>query len=56
VGHEPAYGDMTYIRYGKRKPPKLLYENIIKHIHFDVDLEHLKQSKFVMTDNTGEEG
>lgn len=45
LGHE--VGSITLGRYGKRYNAKLLKEKIVDQLKFDVDLSHLKRSKFV---------
>jgi len=47
-GHE-LQGE-TLGRYGKKYQPNVLYENVIKYIDFEkqIDLSHLKNSKYVL--------
>jgi integrase len=39
---------ITVSRYGKRYSPKLLKEQVVDRLVYDVDLEHLKRSRFVV--------
>ena len=48
VGHENGDNDITYGRYGKKYEPDILYNDVILKVQFDVDLGHLKKSKFVI--------
>ncbi len=43
VGHET--GSITLERYGKKYGPALLLEEVVKKLHYDVDLSHLKEAK-----------
>lgn len=46
LGH--SIGSITLNRYGKRYNPKLLKEEIIDRLQYDIDLSHLKNSRFVI--------
>jgi integrase len=45
VGHEVE--SITMGRYGKRYSPKVLLEQVISKLRFDVDLAHLKESRLL---------
>lgn len=45
VGH--GNNDITTGRYGKAYAPERLYHDVVKKISFEVDLSHLKNSKYV---------
>jgi integrase len=45
VGH--VLEGQTTGRYGKRFKPDMLKEKVLDKIHYDIDLSHLKKSKFV---------
>lgn len=47
LGHSTK-GSVTYGRYGKRYSPKVIKEQIVDRLKYDVDLSHLKRSKFVV--------
>jgi len=46
VGHSGG-GDITFGRYGKPFEPKILYEHVISKTDYGLDLNHLKNSKYV---------
>ena len=48
VGH--AVPGETSGRYGKRYNPNVLYEEVISKLYYDIDLSHLKNSKYVIKD------
>jgi integrase len=45
VGHE--VGSITTGRYGKRYQPQVLFDHVIKKLNYDIDLRHLKESRYV---------
>ncbi len=45
VGHE--IGSITTGRYGKRYQPQVLFDHVIKKLNYDIDLKHLKESRYV---------
>ena len=45
VGHISS--GQTTGRYGKRFKPKLLFEKTIEQLNYDIDLGHLRESRFV---------
>jgi len=45
LGHEVP--SITMGRYGKRYNPKVLFDNAISKLKFDVDLSHLSASKYI---------
>jgi len=46
LGH--STGSITFGRYGKRYSPKLLKEQVVDRLVYDIDLSHLKKSRFVV--------
>lgn len=44
VGHE--HGSMTHDRYGKAYNPKILKEKVIDKLQYEIDLNHLRNSKY----------
>jgi len=46
LGH--STGSITFGRYGKRYSPKVLKEQVVDRLSYDVDLSHLKKSGFVV--------
>ncbi len=44
VGHEVE--SMTLGRYGKRYQPKVVFDEVISRLNYEVDLSHLKKSRF----------
>jgi integrase len=46
LGH--STGSITFSRCGKRYSPKLLKEQIVDRLRYDVDLSHLKRSRFAV--------
>jgi integrase len=46
LGH--STGSITFGRYGKKYSPKLLKEQAVDRLRYDVDLSHLKRSRFVV--------
>jgi integrase len=46
LGH--STGSITFGRYGKRYSPKLLKEQVVDRLVYDVDMSHLKKSRFVV--------
>jgi hypothetical protein len=40
--------DVTDDAYVGRIPPKKLYEGVISKLSYDIDLSHLKNSKYVI--------
>ena len=49
LGH--STGSITFGRYGKRYSPKLLKEQVVDRLKYDVDLSHLKKSRFAGKSN-----
>ena len=48
VGH--STGSITFDRYGKSYEPRILKENVIDKLKYDIDLSHLSNSRFVVRD------
>jgi len=48
VGHKNR--NITYGLYGKRFKPQKLYRKIVAKLNYDIDLTHLKNSKYVIKD------
>ena len=48
AGH--ANTDMTFGTYGKRYEPEKLYHDVISKIDYNIDLSHLKNSKYIIQD------
>ena len=42
--------DTSYTNYEERFPAKQLYDEVISKLHYDIDLSHLKNSKYVIKD------
>ena len=46
LGH--STGSITFGRYGKKYSPKLLKEQVVDRLRYDIDLSHLKESGFAV--------
>jgi len=47
LGH--STGSITFGRYGKRYSPKLLKEQVVDRLAYEIDLSHLKRSRFIVS-------
>jgi hypothetical protein len=53
VGH--TVQSITMGRYGKKYKPEKLFENVVAKLDYGIDLNHLKDSKFVIKDTLATE-
>jgi integrase len=51
IGH--SSGSITFGRYGKRYSPKVVKEQAIDRLSYGIDLNHLKQSRFICQSKNG---